>query len=190
MNKWINNQIDLAKEVVEIFKGAFFKALITMVSGLIAFVIVTVAKVYMNGNRMHELCLIIVLLAVPVGISLWYLIKPNEERKSEASFSRTLTREAMRSTLNSLLVFYIGFEVYYSWLGGISNQIDGYYDTLSEFERQRVVIYEPFWHIAKTIGFYACISVLFNSLYNYITADAERNKKALPESSESQEQSA
>ncbi|ELA9367486.1 hypothetical protein QUN99_003376 [Vibrio parahaemolyticus] len=190
MKNWLKTQRALEKDVLERVKSSLLKALITMLSGFFAFAIVTAVKLLMNGNRMHELYLIIALLIVPAGISLWYILKSNNERKFEARFSRVLKREAWRSTINSLLVFYIGFEVYYGWLGIISIQFDGYYDTLSEFERQRVVVYEPILHVIKSVGFYVCISVSFNSLFNYITADSEHRKKTLTPNSDSQNQTA
>ncbi|EPE2694741.1 hypothetical protein ACSHDS_001661 [Vibrio alginolyticus] len=164
-----------SKKQLEAMISASKKAFVTTFNGLLAFFFVSLIKVATGGNHLLELSVIVFLIAAVMFVYIRYIIKPADKRMSDTAFSSVLSREALRSTFNSFLVFYSGFEIYYALVGLVSLNVDSAYDSLSELVKNRSVLWEPGLHIMTTIGLYLLASFSANLLFNYVTADSESN---------------
>ncbi|EKD1480608.1 MULTISPECIES: hypothetical protein [Vibrio harveyi group] len=167
-----------SKEQWKVIKSAAAKSLVTTCCGLMAFFLVSLLKVVTDGDGLKELGVILTLLIIVMVVYVKYISNPIGKRAKEAGLSRVLRREAVRSSFNSFIVFYSGFEIYYALVGFVSLKIDSAYESLSELVQDRAVISGPISHIFETLAFYFFASWLVNVLFNYMTSDSESNASA------------
>ncbi|HDU8571235.1 TPA: hypothetical protein RG687_001005 [Vibrio parahaemolyticus] len=176
-----------SKKQLKAIKSAGIKSLVTTCCGLVAFGLVSLLKVVTDGDGLKEVLVIVLLLVAVMAVYIKYTYSSTTEKRAKATdLSSVLRREALRSSSNSFIVFYTGYEILYAAVGFVILKVESVDKKLPEFLQDRAVLHEPVLHMFQTLGIYFVVSLGVNLLLNYITADAESNADANVEKSSQQ----